>query len=92
MHGAPLPISHPKFGASPQVAPDYLSRRGGDWFKRGLGRISGWDGERSLTVALTLFPEGRERFEAEREGRYGRRRFPRVRRLRLASWGNLVEA
>jgi hypothetical protein len=66
MHGAPLPISHPKFGASPQVAPEYLSRRGVDWFKRGWGRISGWDGERSLTVALTLFSEGRERFE----GRY----------------------
>lgn len=38
MHGAPLPISHPKFGASPQVAPEYLSRRGVDWFKRGLGQ------------------------------------------------------
>jgi len=33
----PLPISHPKFGASPQVAPDYLSRQGVDWFKRGVG-------------------------------------------------------
>ena len=49
----PLPITrHLKSGASPQVAPGYLSRRGVDWFKRGLGRVSAWEGEHSLTAGF----------------------------------------
>jgi len=41
VHGAPL-TDHPppQSGASPQVAPDYWSRRGGDWFKRDWGQGS----------------------------------------------------
>jgi hypothetical protein len=39
VHDAPL-TDHPppQSGALPQVAPGYLSRRGVDWFKRGLGQ------------------------------------------------------